>query len=262
MALRFARALVCSGDGDGDLPCGVCSECACSATPEEEPHIDGSGKAGPLYRHMGNHPGLFWVERGTQDTRIRIAQVRALQSALRLRGTPGARRVAVIADAEWLNQEAQNALLRLLEEPPAGCSLLLVTQTAAGLLATVRSRCQRLQIPFPSPHLDRTRTEPDALRWLDLFDRAAECKDAELLDCAESFRGSRAVAAVAAARFLETATLWLRERVVAAPSSPSSRVALDAFSAIQACRKALAQNNANPQMTVERALYALRSSGT
>ena len=62
-------------------------------------------------------------------------------------GGEGGRRVAVIADAEWLNQEAQNALLRLLEEPPPRTSLVLVTASPAGLLATVRSRCQKVALP-------------------------------------------------------------------------------------------------------------------
>ena len=84
---------------------------------------------------------------------MRIGQIRAVQQALRLRSHEGGRRAAVIADAEWLNQEAQNALLRLLEEPPPQTALLLVAATASGLLATVRSRCQRVAFPRPEPRL-------------------------------------------------------------------------------------------------------------
>ncbi|HKJ24313.1 MAG TPA: hypothetical protein VKB65_05780, partial [Myxococcota bacterium] len=138
-ALAFVRAIVCRGDGAE--ACEACPSCARS-TPREPVAIDGAGKTGPLYRHVGDHPDLLWVERGADDTRVRIGQVRALQHALQLRTNEGGARAAVIADAEWLNQEAQNALLRLLEEPPERTTLVLVTASAAGLLTTVRSRCQ------------------------------------------------------------------------------------------------------------------------
>ena len=141
-ALAFVRALVCEGDRAA-APCENCGACRRSTVGDPIP-IDGTGKKGPMLRHVGDHPDLLWVERGADDTRVRIGQVRQLQSALRLRGPENGHRAAVIADAEWLNQEAQNALLRLLEEPPPRTSLLLVTQSPAGLLATVRSRCQRV----------------------------------------------------------------------------------------------------------------------
>src|SRR5512147_784867 len=140
-ALEFARGVVCSGPAP--RPCGSCPACHRSSE-RERIALDGSGKKGPLLRHVGDHPDLLWVERGADDTRVRIGQIRALQSALRLRAAEGERRVAVIADAEWLNQEAQNALLRLLEEPPPGTLIVLVARSSAGLLATVRSRCQRV----------------------------------------------------------------------------------------------------------------------
>ena len=134
------RGLVCSGESP---PCEECDGCR-RTSPREEIIIDGTGRRGPLLRHVGDHPDLLWVERGPDDTRVRIGQIRALQNALRFRSTESGRRAAVIADAEWLNLEAQNALLRLLEEPPPDTTLVLVTTTSSGLIATVRSRCQRV----------------------------------------------------------------------------------------------------------------------
>ena len=123
-AVAFARGLVCASGG-----AGACEECiACRRSEVGDPiAIDGTGRKGPLLRHIGDHADLFWVERGPSDTRVRIGQIRALQNALRLRSTEGGRRVAVIADAEWMNQEAQNALLRILEEPPPDTTLILAT---------------------------------------------------------------------------------------------------------------------------------------
>jgi len=64
----------------------------------------------------------------------------------------GRRRVFVIRDAERMNEEAQNALLKTLEEPPGSAVLILITASAERLLPTIRSRCQ--QVPFRAlpPH--------------------------------------------------------------------------------------------------------------
>ena len=99
-ALEFARGVVCTGDPSGGRPCGACRSCHLSgAVPEDgqEIVIDGTGKSGPLYRHIGDHPDLYWVDRGGEGTRVRITQVRALQSALRLAAHEGGWRAAVIA---------------------------------------------------------------------------------------------------------------------------------------------------------------------
>ena len=259
-ALRFARALVCASGGP--RPCEACRECRRSSA-ESDVAIDGSGRAGPLLRHVGDHPDLLWVERGPGDTRVRIAQIRALRSALRLRSSEGGRRAAVIADAEWLNQEAQNALLRLLEEPPPATTLVLVAATAAGLLATVRSRCQRVAFPRPRQSALSADAPEEVREVVSRLERIAGSATPELLDWAEQFRGPRAIAAAAVTGLLETASAWLRECVVRAVEKGDTevRAPLEAFRTLAICRKALAQRNANPQMVAERALFAVRNAG-
>lgn len=256
-ALRFVRGLVCEAGDGGERPCEACAACRRS-TPREPVAIDGSGRKGPLYRHVGDHPDLVWVERGADDTRVRIGQVRAVQERLRLRALgEGGHRAAVIADAEWLNQEAQNALLRLLEEPPPRTVLVLVAATASGLLATVRSRCQRVAFPPPPARLD---DDPETRALVERLAGAGALGIPELLDWAETYRGGRAEAAEAVTGLLRTASLWLRERVAARAGSADVQRELDAFAELQACRKALAQRNANPQMVAERALLALHGA--
>ena len=256
-ALRFARSLVC--EASGARPCEACASCRRS-TARQEIALDGTGKSGPLLRHIGDHADLLWVERGADDTRVRIGQIRAVQQALRLRSHEGGHRAAVIADAEWLNQEAQNALLRLLEEPPPRTALLLVATTASGLLATVRSRCQRVAFPRPEPCLADA---PDEVR--EQAGRVAELgalSIPEVLDWAEEFRGARGDTAPAVATLLETAGLFLRERVTGRCEAGERGVGpeLDAFRELLACRKTLVQRNANPQMIAERALLALHGA--
>jgi DNA polymerase III delta prime subunit len=257
-ALAFVRALVCTGEGA--RPCEACPGCARSA-PRGEIPIDGTGKWGPLYRHVGDHPDLLWVERGADDTRVRVGQVRAVRSALRLGATEGGRRAVVIADAEWLNQGAQNALLTLLEEPPRQTTLVLVTTSPAGLLATVRSRCQKVVFRQEEPNpLDDPENEGLAQR----LGRIAEATTPELLDWAEEFRGARALAAAEVERLLQAGSAWIRERVRAATATPAPDVRreLAAHRELSWCRKTLVQRNANPQMVAERALFALHEVAT
>ena len=206
------------------------------------------------------------MERGQGDTRVRVGQVRALQAELRLRSSEGGARVAVIADAEWLNQEAQNALLRTLEEPPPRTTLVLVTASAAGLLATVRSRCQRYAFPVGAGLDPDAPDASEALRALaERLDGLPRAGLVELLDWAEGYRGGRAEAALAVQELLAGAGAWLRRegrRARARLDRTRRGLAerLDAFRELQACRKALAQRNANPQMVAERALLALREA--
>jgi DNA polymerase III subunit delta' len=262
-ALDFVRALVCAGDPP--RPCESCSSCRRSAGERGEIALDGSGKKGPLYRHVGDHPDLLWLGRGQDDTRVRIAQVRALQTALHLRSYEGHWRAAVIEDAEWLNAEAQNALLRLLEEPPPQTVLVLVAASAAGLLATLRSRCQRVRFPLPDTDPWRSPDASDDARELMLrIEKIGATSLPELLDWAEEYRGARADASRAVELLLEAGGSWLRERVRAAAGEGKGgldlRPPLEAFSVLRAARRSLLSRNANPQMVAERALLALHEA--
>jgi DNA polymerase III delta prime subunit len=254
-ALDFVRALVCQQPNG---PCDECIDCRRSS-PREPIALDGAGRKGPLLRHVGDHADLFWIERGDGDTRVTIGQIRALQGALHLQSNEGGRRAAVIADAEWLNHEAQNALLRILEEPPPQTTLLLATATAAGLLATVRSRCQRVRFETDS---DTTHRDPEREAMRKRFDGIAAATTPDLLDWAAEYRGVRATVVSGVEEFLETASLWVRDCVVTAVRETEADVTadLDAFRTLNDCRKTLSQRNANPQMVVERALLALRGS--
>ena len=259
-ALRFVRALVCSGTGE--KPCESCDGCHRSGAPNDVV-LDGAGKKGPLYRHVGEHPDLVWVARGADDTRIRIAQIRALQGQLRLRSAPSARRAALIEGAEWLNVEAQNALLRVLEEPPPDTTLVLVASTAAGLLATLRSRCQRVAFPvrrqgaFPPPDAPES-----VIALASRLDGLAGLGIPEILDWAEEYRGGRAEAGSGVEELLETATAWLHREVTRRVAGGETDLArpLEAFATVRAARRGFVQRNANSQMVAERTLLALREA--
>ena len=259
-AAWFARALACTG-APAPRPCEACPSCRRS-TPREAAPLDGTGKSGPLYRHVGDHPDLLWVERGRDDTRVRIDQIRAVQHAIHLRPVEGGRRAVVIADAEWLNLSAQNALLRTLEEPPPGTTFLLVTASPAGLAPTVRSRCQKVAFAAERPPAPGSPEAPETVRAL--AERLAGLSGQsvlELLDWAEEYRGVRAAAAAGVSELLGVAAAWLHAGVCAdAAAGASVGPRLDAWQTLAACRKALVQRNANPQLVAERALLALREA--
>ncbi|HSX16254.1 MAG TPA: AAA family ATPase [Candidatus Saccharimonadales bacterium] len=84
---------------------------------------------------------------------IGIEQIRELNGffALKVPGTAAVKRVVIIEDAERMGTEAQNALLKLLEEPPADAVLILTSSQPERLLPTIRSRLQKLHLPAPTP---------------------------------------------------------------------------------------------------------------
>ena len=113
-----------------------------------------------------NHPDIIVLTYGPKDDKgekaqaegkpfelarsIRIKQIRAMQRRLITRPTLGSKRAIIIDPADDLEKAAANALLKSLEEPPAGTFFLLVTHRPARLLPTIRSRCRTLRFPVLS----------------------------------------------------------------------------------------------------------------
>ncbi|MGS4947381.1 DNA polymerase III subunit delta' [Meridianimarinicoccus sp. RP-17] len=104
-------------------------------------------------------PGLFLLRRGWDDKARppRLRQVITVDEVRRMRGffsmsvPDGGRRVVIVDDADSLNVQAANALLKLLEEPPANTVFLLVSHMPSRLLPTIRSRCRTLPCAPLSP---------------------------------------------------------------------------------------------------------------
>jgi DNA polymerase-3 subunit delta' len=98
----------------------------------------------------GVHADVLMIEPGDTGA-IKIDQVRDAIERSAYRPFEGRRRVVIVNDADALNAEAQNALLKTLEEPPAASTFILVSSRADMLLPTVLSRCQRLRFGRLSP---------------------------------------------------------------------------------------------------------------
>lgn len=123
---NLAQVLLCD-DGNG---CGVCRSCQLLA--------------------YGHHPDLLLIAPMPPSLTIRIAQIRELSEFMTLLPHTAQRKVAVIHQADRLNKEASNALLKTLEEPPNQCYLLLSSSFPKTLLPTISSRLQSETLPSPT----------------------------------------------------------------------------------------------------------------
>jgi DNA polymerase-3 subunit delta' len=130
LAYRFARHLLAPPGTPADMP------------------------ESPVFRRIaaGTHADLLTVGRAWDDKRKRLRaeivvdDTRAVADFLRLTPAEGGWRIVVVDGAEHLNRNAANALLKVLEEPPARAVLLLTCAAPGRLLPTIRSRCRRLRL--------------------------------------------------------------------------------------------------------------------
>ncbi|MSO75683.1 MAG: DNA polymerase III subunit delta' [Alphaproteobacteria bacterium] len=107
----------------------------------------------PVFRRVaaGSHPGLLTIERGLNPrgglrAEIVVDDARRVHDFLHLHASDGGWRVVLVDSADELNENAANALLKILEEPPAKALLILICHNPGRLPATIRSRCRRLTL--------------------------------------------------------------------------------------------------------------------
>ncbi len=123
----------------------------------------------PLFRQVasGAHPELYLLERGGGERRseeILVGDVRGLLERLAATPARAGYRVVMVEEADRLNRNAANALLKMLEEPPPRVVFLLVAQTPAALPGTILSRCAQLALrPLEEPLVARALMELLAL---------------------------------------------------------------------------------------------------
>ena len=116
----------------------------------------------------GAHPRLYVVRRPVDDkgvlkTEITVDAVRGLKGFFQMSAADGGRRVVIVDSADEMNRSAANAILKELEEPPARCTLLLVSHQPSRLLPTIRSRCRELRCaPLDPAALQEALAQADA----------------------------------------------------------------------------------------------------
>lgn len=196
LALAFAQALLCedaTARAEGRA-CGVCPGCR-KARERSHPDLrviepDGAADDEPSTAEGSDAPPA--AKSGSKRkvasrAQVKIETVRDLQRDLALRPYQAARRVVVMTQADALNEAAENALLKTLEEPPPYALLILTAEDTEHLLPTTVSRCQQVQLALvPAPQV------ADAL-----IERGVEASEAQRL---ARLSGGRIGWAITAAR--------------------------------------------------------------
>lgn len=122
-AVEYAKLLLCADPGDDS--CGVCPSCQ--------------------QIRARSHTDLHVLEPPEKRRYINVEQVRALIDRVNLHPMQGDHKAFIIRDADDLRPDAQNMLLKTLEEPPADSTLILVTARPHRLEPTIASRCQKVR---------------------------------------------------------------------------------------------------------------------
>ena len=130
VGIWYAAFLNCHSEQE-TAPCGICASCK-------------------KLRH-GSHPDLHLTRVPEKKTVVGVSDVREAIHEIHHAPFEGRFRVWVIEEGERLTDEAQNALLKTLEEPPGRAIILLVTSLAGTLLPTVASRCRLVRFRALSP---------------------------------------------------------------------------------------------------------------
>ncbi len=160
-ATRLAQTLNCvapreRGENNVPLePCGSCQNC------------------GRITR--GNHPDVVWVRPEMKSRVIGADQTREVIRIHGLRAAEAAYKIAIFAGADRMNASAANAFLKTLEEPPAGCVIILLCTEPDRLLETIISRCLRLS--FAS---GLVRMDDEVASWVGRFAELARPKSPPL----------------------------------------------------------------------------------
>lgn len=137
-AKYIAKTAVCS-DRDR-APCGYCSHCR---------------KA-----DRDIHPDITVVKKEGDGKELTVDAMRSVRSAAAVLPNEAEKSVYIICDADTMNLSAQNAMLKVFEEPPAHAVFILLAENADRLISTVRSRCEIIMLPpednfEPSPEAEK-----------------------------------------------------------------------------------------------------------
>jgi DNA polymerase-3 subunit delta' len=203
LALDLAAGLLCTEGDPADRPCRACRACR-------------------MVEH-GNHPDVHWLRPEGPGGQVviggpeaRFRGVRDLISELALLPVEGGARMAIIERADRMNEDAQSALLKTLEEPPAGVTIVLCADDEERLLPTVRSRCARVRLGPVGP------------RAIEEILAAHDVADAPMAARLGRLAGGRPGVAIAYARAPEAAAIrgeLARELLDLIDARPSARLA-------------------------------------
>jgi DNA polymerase III subunit delta' len=135
-ASLLSHALLCTQPAADSLPCGQCHACALTK--------------------VGTHPDLHRLEKEEGSKVVKVDDVREFNRRVFLTPSYDRGNVGIIDPVDGLNRSSANALLKSLEEPPAGTHILLIGERWQSLPATLRSRCLTVRFPIPDTQVVRS----------------------------------------------------------------------------------------------------------
>ena len=156
-ALFFAMAINCIGHDAGSEHLSGKNQHSVNKgqTRDKIPLKESLYRDEPCYKCIsckkilsGMHPDIMTIS--PEKDRIKIPQIRKINANLTTKPNEAAMRMVLIEDAEKMNREAGNALLKILEEPPDKTFFILISENCADMLPTILSRCRQIkfiQIP-------------------------------------------------------------------------------------------------------------------
>ncbi len=165
LAEHLAQRVLClSSRGDG-AACGTCKSCTLFASRSQYDPVETRPDGSPAHPwgHSA-HPDLLLLghevnaKTGKPRAEIVIEQIRSLSDKMGLTSQLGGAQVVIVDPCDAINWNAFNALLKTLEEPQPGRYLWLLSSSPTRLPATIRSRCQKLELRLPP--------RQEALAWL------------------------------------------------------------------------------------------------
>lgn len=209
-ALRLASTVLCR-QGGGE-PCGGCRDCRLAAA--------------------GTHPDIIFIDRptdgkGRQRRGVYVDQIRHMAADAWVLPQEADRKVYIIRQAHKMNVQAQNAALKVLEEPPEWAVFILCADSAEELLPTIRSRCALIR----AEEAEERFGGPEAEEYLRLAaggDRTALCT---------FLTGRESLDSEGLGQFLEDVRAWLSAVILGKASLPglSGR---EAARLLELCRRA------------------------
>lgn len=124
-AMLFANALVC--EKTAVSPCGACNAC--------------------IMAKANTHPDIHIILPKKDKKNISVEQIRELSKDAYTKPYETQKKIYIVAYGDEMNEQAQNAFLKLLEEPPEYAVFIILTENIESLLPTIRSRCEKINFP-------------------------------------------------------------------------------------------------------------------